>query len=231
MLVDDRDIGLSSEMVAGPALFVTTIERRRPPARRRAAPTVVAASAGRPASVPTRAPTAVSRDFRPHTVSPPAAERAKRAAALPNGGAPSVRAARQHTPPRVSVALVAPDAAPTVLPTPLPSPSIAAPTPTPTLTATPAAVNEASFGGLFSQNYPPALANSADLDAIRARLAGPVRIRIDVDESGRAIDVRFVRPVSDADLAQQVRAQLLALRYVPADCNGLHCDGTLEIAY
>ncbi len=58
-----------------------------------------------------------------------------------------------------------------------------------------------------------------------------MRIRIDVDETGHATEVRFVGPVSDPGLEQDIRLTLLALHYVPADCNGLHCDGTLEIAY
>jgi len=89
----------------------------------------------------------------------------------------------------------------------------------------------ANFGGLFSENYPPALADPADLAVIRARHGGhtPVSAEIDIDETGRAIDVRFASPVPDE--APEIRAELLALRYVPADCNGLHCGGTLEIRY
>jgi outer membrane biosynthesis protein TonB len=128
--------------------------------------------------------------------------------------------------------------APTPTPTPLPSrPPTPAPTVvpsaenTPAPTTAPTAVAAGNFGGLFSQNYPPALRAPAELDAIRSRLSRPVHIRVDVDESGRATDVHFLQPVADPVLAQEVRSALLALRYVPADCNGLHCEGTLEIAY
>jgi len=154
-----------------------------------------------------------------------------------------------RAPSRASLALVAADPAPAptraptanptptpqatpaaavVTPTPTPTP---APTPDPTATPTAAAIVEANFGGLFSQNYPPALAAPAELASIRSRLAAPVRIRIDVDEAGRATDVRFERPIADSALAEVIRSQLLALRYVPADCNGLHCEGSMLIAY
>jgi hypothetical protein len=134
-----------------------------------------------------------------------------------------------RAPTRATLAMIA---APTPTPMPTAAPETPSPpAPTPVITATPAAVAQANFGGLFSQNYPPALAAPTDLAAIRSHLAGPVRIRIDVDETGRATSVRFERPVADEALADAVRSQLLALRYVPADCNGLHCEGSMEIIY
>jgi hypothetical protein len=43
--------------------------------------------------------------------------------------------------------------------------------------------------------------------------------------------VQFIRPIADPAIEQDIRSRLLALHYVPADCNGLHCEGTLEISY
>ena len=142
--------------------------------------------------------------------------------------------------PRPSLALVPATAAPTAVParSPSPSPPVATPPPSapsapPMQPATPAAAVAANFGGLFSQNYPPALAAAADLAQIRALLDRSARILVDVDvdETGRATGVHFLAPVSDPEIEGQIRAKLLALHYVPADCNGLHCDGTLEIRY
>ncbi len=69
------------------------------------------------------------------------------------------------------------------------------------------------------------------LAEIRALLGGPARIRVNVDETGQATVVEFVVPVSDPQIERAVRAKLLALHYVPADCNGLHCEGTLELKF
>jgi hypothetical protein len=106
-----------------------------------------------------------------------------------------------------------------------PAPAIPTPSPIPTR------ATEAAFGGLFSQNYPPALATRDVLDVIRSRIGRHFHIRIAVDESGHATDVRFLAPIADESLTDGLRAKLLALDYVPADCNGLHCEGILELVY
>ncbi len=109
------------------------------------------------------------------------------------------------------------------------------PTPTPTVAPTPrpAVAQLQNFGGLFSQNYPPALTSSGVVADVRARLAGHGRIAVDIDEQGRATAVRFpgANTAVLTTAMQDVRAALLQLSYVPADCNGLHCEGTLEIVY
>jgi hypothetical protein len=135
---------------------------------------------------------------------------------------------------RLSVALLAPPppSPRAAAPTPILVPPTPVPTPVPTPLASPSPTPPAAdFGGLFSQNYPPAVAQPGELARLRARLGSPVHVRIDVDENGRAVEVRFVHPLADPDLAAEVRTTLLAWRYVPADCNGLHCDGTLEITF
>jgi hypothetical protein len=145
------------------------------------------------------------------------------------------RLARTKTPPRPTPAFVA--AMPSATLTPAAAPALAAatpsppPSPPPSATPSPAAVVAASFGGLFSQNYPPALTAPGDLAEIRALVGGHARIRVDVDETGQATDVHFVAPISDPQIEQEVRGKLLALHYVPADCNGLHCEGTIEMRF
>jgi len=101
--------------------------------------------------------------------------------------------------------------------------------------ATPQAVVQAAARGIdvppggWGQSFEkPIVADDDALSAIRARYHAGAPIEIQVDESGRA--TRIVMP---AGLADDVRAELekrlLALRYVPAECNGLRCTGTLQL--
>jgi hypothetical protein len=86
------------------------------------------------------------------------------------------------------------------------------------------------FNGLFSQNYPPALPSHDVVDTLHAQLGQHFHIRIRIDESGHATEIQFLEPVDDPAVAESVRLQLARLHYVPADCNGLHCEGVLELA-
>jgi hypothetical protein len=115
---------------------------------------------------------------------------------------------------------VTPSQAVVVLTTPVPT---AAPTATP---QPPAPVGE---DGLFGSNYQPVPQPPNALAAIIARITGRFHIRVKVDENGRAMDVRFLTPIADATLANDVRARLLAMTYVPALCSGLKCAGDLDI--
>jgi hypothetical protein len=227
-VLGDRFDALTSEPDNGAATYVTSILHRVHP--------VVPVS--RPPA-PARRPVAVRpapARLAPPVPQPPAAVVAARGVqheAPVRNARPAERGMLQ---PRPSLALVPATAAPTA-PSPSPSPPAATPPPSApavrpaTPAPTPAAAVAANFGGLFSQNYPPALAAAADLAQIRALLDRSARILVDVDETGRATDVHFLAPVSDPEIEGQIRAKLLALHYVPADCNGLHCDGTLEIRH
>jgi hypothetical protein len=221
-LLDDRFIPLSSETDNGAVSFITTIEHRpRTTAQR---PRHVRETR-RPARAPVvfveRAVAAVPRTAPPRFTG---------AILKSSRTLPLVRA---KAPPRPTLVLVA--ATPEATSTPAPVVAVAPPSPTPTPTPSPAptqaAVVAASFGGLFSQNYPPALAAPSELAEIRALAGGRARIRGDVDETGQATDVHFVAPVSDPQIEQEIRGKLLAFHYVPADCNGLHCEGTLEMRF
>lgn len=250
LVLKNRPSMAPSALDAGPALIVTTVERRAPPPTRRSTPlatgTIVPHPTPRAARTELPMEAALSYGIvkaslvqaqavpRSDRIWRPMALRLMRGPVHANTrGAPLRTSGPAHflglaasTPaPR---ATLAPEPNPTPKPTPTPTPT---PRPAPVATSTPPAALAANFGGLFSQNYPPALSAPSDLAAIRSRLSGPVRIRIDVDETGHATEVRFVGPVSDPGLEQDIRLTLLALHYVPADCNGLHCDGTLEIAY
>ncbi|MGD0472495.1 MAG: hypothetical protein ABSB70_04690 [Candidatus Velthaea sp.] len=226
LLLDSRFVPPSSETDRGVVSLVTTIEHRA-----RLAPPPAAPRRERPRATP--APVAVAERRLLTTV----ASHALIIRPLPPTHAVIVA--------RPSLALVASalTALPTAAITPRaraatpadaasPPPAIAATTPAPAPSAThPPAVVAASFGGLFTQNYPPALAEPSALAEIRTLASGRTRIRIaiDVDETGQATGVRFVAPASDPQIEDEIRSKLLALHYVPADCNGLHCDGTLEV--
>ena len=54
-------------------------------------------------------------------------------------------------------------------------------------------------------------------------------MRIRVDETGRATEVEFVR-FSGTDLARSdLRDALLAMRYLPAENDGMRSEGTIEL--
>jgi hypothetical protein len=84
--------------------------------------------------------------------------------------------------------------------------------------------------GLFSATYPPVPAQLGALEAIRAALPARMRLRITVDENGRAADVDWLSPQPDAALAGAIRAKLMALPYIPAECDGLPCTGIISLA-
>ncbi len=113
----------------------------------------------------------------------------------------------------------------------------APPTPaaTPVATAAPAATSAATAApqvsdgiGNFGESYPASV--DPDLrSAFFSGIAGRFDVRITVDEGGRATAIEFVRGPDDPVLRDQLRARLLAARFIPAACNGLRCAGTVEL--
>jgi len=89
--------------------------------------------------------------------------------------------------------------------------------------------DKSSNPGLFSATYPPAAAQTGALDAIRAALPARTRVRITVDENGRAAIVDWLTPPPDPTLADAIRARLMALPYIPAECDGLPCTGIISL--
>ena len=49
-----------------------------------------------------------------------------------------------------------------------------------------------------------------------------------VDETGRAVKV-VVSNALPPDVRLEIETRLLSLHYVPAECNGLRCSGTLSV--
>lgn len=226
-VLGDRRISLSSDLASNPTFPVTTISRREPVAATKRVPVAIVADVveHRPNAERTAKPGAHPAAYHPRKViAATAPARRPVRGREPRGRSPAAAAPRI-----ISLAIVTPE--PTATPRPAATVAAATPLPTPAATPTDAPTVGANFGGLFSQNYPPAIAAPADLATIRSHIGGPLHIRVDVDETGHATDVRFIRPPGDEALAMQIRSELLAMHYVPADCNGLHCDGTLEINY
>lgn len=89
--------------------------------------------------------------------------------------------------------------------------------------------DETPPGGWGQSFARPLVADEAELAALRSRYRGVRTIAIDVDASGRATHVEIPDSVT-GDAREELTAMLLALRYVPAECNGLRCTGTLQLA-
>jgi len=81
--------------------------------------------------------------------------------------------------------------------------------------------------GNFGETYPASVEPS-----LRATLFAGISgifVRITVDESGRATSIEFVRAPADTSQREELRTRLLAAHFIPANCNGLRCSGTVEL--
>jgi len=81
--------------------------------------------------------------------------------------------------------------------------------------------------GNFGETY-PASVEPALRATLFAGISGIV-VRITVDESGRATSIEFVRAPADTAQREELRTRLLAAHFIPANCNGLRCTGTVEL--
>jgi hypothetical protein len=122
-----------------------------------------------------------------------------------------------------TVATTAPSAPPTAAPAPTGGTAVAMAVPT--HAASEMGV-DASTGG-WGQNFEkPILADESGLSDLRGKYHGSISVR--VDESGHA--TRVLLPDSiPADARDEIERRFTTLRYVPAECNGLRCAGTLTI--
>ena len=101
--------------------------------------------------------------------------------------------------------------------------------------AAPAQVAESSAHGVdvppggWGQSFDkPLVADEAALADIRSRYHGGTAVTIDVDEAGHATHVTLPSGLPD-DVRAEIERRLREMRYVPAECNGLRCVGTLQI--
>jgi hypothetical protein len=103
--------------------------------------------------------------------------------------------------------------------------------PAPPATATPApaaaVAREAGIGN-FGEDY-PAKVDPQSRGGLFAGINDAVQLRVTVDESGHVVAIEFVRAPSDPAMVQELRNRLLAARFIPAVCNGLHCAGTVPL--
>lgn len=139
--------------------------------------------------------------------------------------------ARPSPAPEVIIAPAAPNTAnsiPTSESTSVPPSAAAIATPVVIARAAGASADDApgGWGQTFAR---PLVADEAELAALRSRFPGIRTIAIDVDASGRAIHVAIPASVT-GDARAELARTLLALRYVPAECNGLRCTGTMQLA-
>ena len=105
---------------------------------------------------------------------------------------------------------------------------VATPTPTAAPSATPAVVAREDGIGNFGEDY-PAKVDPQSRGGLFAGITETVQLKVSVDESGRAIAIEFVRAPADPATLQELRARLMAARFIPAVCNGLRCAGTVPL--
>jgi hypothetical protein len=104
-----------------------------------------------------------------------------------------------------------------------PAPTTAPATPAPS----PVAAQREDGIGNFGETYPAAVDPSLRA-TLFAGISGIV-VRITVDESGHATSIEFVRAPADSAQREELRTRLLAAHFIPANCNGLRCTGTVEL--
>ncbi len=126
------------------------------------------------------------------------------------------------------VAVGGPDVSASSAPVVPPSPAATA---TATPTASPAPPTEAptlapSGPGVYGQNRRADLASGITAAELAATAGGSFHVRITVDENGRAREVVFLTTPRNAE---DLRRRLLAARYLPAECDGLYCEGTIDL--
>ena len=98
--------------------------------------------------------------------------------------------------------------------------------------AAPPATSGRDYGipaGGWGQNFDkPLVADDSALSDLHARFHGSATVTVIVDDTGRATKV-ILPDAIPGDARDEIERLLLTLRYVPAECNGLHCSGTLQI--
>ncbi len=136
-----------------------------------------------------------------------------------------------HAKPAATVPADKPVVAQTAAPAPV-SEQTAMPTPV-VLAATKITEESADVpsGGWGQSFAKPIVADDDALASLRASVHTPdaLAAEVTVDDTGRATHVTLP-PSLASDVRAQIEQRLLALRYVPAECNGLRCAATLRIA-
>jgi hypothetical protein len=207
-------VQVAAENAAPPTLLALERGRRRAPAARqvvRPGPLAPAPPAASPLAPAVATRKVAHRSDLVATVA---------AAALPKPGVAA--AAVVEAPP--AAARVAPAAAAAPVVAAVAEHEAAAASPSPVALATQA--SEVPAGG-WGQNFEsPILADESALSDLRAKYHGLAKVQ--VDESGRALRVEVKGSLSP-EARDEIEKFLLSLHYVPAECNGLRCSGSLVV--
>ncbi|MDQ2857272.1 MAG: hypothetical protein M3R53_01300 [Candidatus Eremiobacteraeota bacterium] len=83
-------------------------------------------------------------------------------------------------------------------------------------------------GGWGQSFERPLVADESALETLRTRYHASGPVRIDVDDAGHATRVSLPASLPD-DVRAELERRLLELHYIPAECNGLRCTGTLQL--
>ncbi len=137
----------------------------------------------------------------------------------PAAAAATSRPDVSYTTTRIAAVVTHPAAEPASQPVATTAPAAPAPSPVP-------AQRDDGIGN-FGETYPASVEPSLRA-TLFAGISGIV-VRITVDESGRATSIEFVRAPTDAAQREELRTRLLAAHFIPANCNGLRCIGTVEL--
>jgi hypothetical protein len=124
---------------------------------------------------------------------------------------------------------IPPQEQPTALPSAAPQNSAPNPGTGATGTANAGTGGSGSIPGSFGQNQPATFYQQATAGNVRARLGPRDLVRIRVDETGRATEVEFVRFSGTDSARSDLRDVLLAMRYLPAENDGMRSEGTIEL--
>jgi hypothetical protein len=89
-------------------------------------------------------------------------------------------------------------------------------------------VYESPNGGWGQYFERPLIADETSLSELRSKYHFSAAITVSVDENGRATKVSFPNAVP-SDVRADLEKRLTALRYIPAECNGLRCSASLSI--
>jgi hypothetical protein len=100
--------------------------------------------------------------------------------------------------------------------------------PEPTASAAVVAAIDAPIGGWGQDFHAPIVLDDEALAALRSRYHGAVA-HIEVDEDGHATSVTVAGGGLDADAVAEIQRHLMAVRYVPAERNGLRCAGAFDL--
>ncbi len=83
-------------------------------------------------------------------------------------------------------------------------------------------------GGWGQSFEHPLIADDSALNDLRAKYHFSAAITINVDENGHCVKITFPPAVPD-DARDEIQKRLAALRYIPAECNGLRCAAPLSV--